>query len=143
MNLRKRQPEDFPAVARLLAAVDLPADGLDRTEGWVIEESQDILGHVAAELTPEVAVIRSLVVAPRAQGRGLARQLMDLAENMANLVPDRDMAAVQIPAAGENVVVTSQFISGGGLLQHHDPVHFKSWIPVRDLRQENQGETSG
>ena len=80
MNLRKRQPEDSPAVARLLAAVDLPADGLDRTEGWVIEEGQDILGHVAVERTPEVAVIRSLVVAPRAQGRGLARQLMDVAE---------------------------------------------------------------
>jgi len=80
MILRKRQPEDCPAVARLLAAVNLPADGLDRTQGWVIEESGDILGHAAVELTPEAAVIRSVAVAPRAQGRGLARQLMDVAE---------------------------------------------------------------
>jgi SAM-dependent methyltransferase len=35
---------------------------------------------VAVELTPEVAVIRSLVVAPGAQGRGLGRQLLDRAE---------------------------------------------------------------
>ena len=80
MKLRKRQPEDCQAVAHLLAAVNLPADGLDRTEGWVIEEGQDILGHVAVERTPEVAVIRSLVVAPRAQGQGLARQLLEVAE---------------------------------------------------------------
>jgi arsenite methyltransferase len=81
MSLRIRRPEDIPQVARLLAAVALPPDGLDRTEGWVIEEGGQILGHVAVELTPEVAVIRSLVVAPGAQGRGLARRLMDLAED--------------------------------------------------------------
>ena len=80
MNLRKRQPEDCPAVALLLAAGDLPADGLERTQGWVIEAGGEIIGHAAVELTPEVAVIRSLVVAARAQGRGLARQLMDAAE---------------------------------------------------------------
>ena len=80
MNLRKRQREDGPAVARLLAAESLPADGLDRTEGWVIEEDQKILGHVAVELTPDVAVLRSLVVDPSIRGRGLARRLMDAAE---------------------------------------------------------------
>ena len=83
MNIRKRQSENSLAIARLLAAVDLPSHGLDRTEGWVVEENQDLLGHVAVELTPEVAVIRSLVVAPHAQGRGLGRQLMDVAEQQA------------------------------------------------------------
>jgi SAM-dependent methyltransferase/N-acetylglutamate synthase-like GNAT family acetyltransferase len=80
MNLRKRQPEDIPAVEQLLTAANLPASGLDRTEGWVFEEDRAILGHVAVERTPDVAVVRSLVVAPRAQGRGLGRRFLDHAE---------------------------------------------------------------
>ena len=83
LNLRKRQSEDCASVAQLLTAANLPASGLERTEGWVIEGNQDILGHVAVELTSEVAVIRSLVVAPRAQGRGLGRKLLELAEAQA------------------------------------------------------------
>lgn len=82
MNSRKRQPEDRKAVERLLKAVDLPSNGLERTEGWVIEENGELLGHVAVELTADVAVIRSLVVAPHAQSRGLARKLMEVAENL-------------------------------------------------------------
>ena len=82
MNIRMRQPEDRPVVDRLLEAAALPSTGLERTEGWVIEENGALLGHVAVELTPEVAVIRSLVVAPQAQGRGLARKLMEVAEKL-------------------------------------------------------------
>lgn len=80
MNIRRRMPDDRLAVDRLLASVFLPSAGLERTEGWVAEEQGEILGHVALERTPDIAVIRSLVVAPQAQGRGLARTLMDLAE---------------------------------------------------------------
>jgi N-acetylglutamate synthase-like GNAT family acetyltransferase len=80
MDLRPRQPEDLPAVARLLEAADLPVSGLERTEGWVIEENQALLGHVAVERTPDVLVIRSLVVAPEARGQNLGRRLLDLAE---------------------------------------------------------------
>jgi arsenite methyltransferase len=80
MSIRKRIPEDFSEVSRLLEAVELPAKGLDRTEGWVIEEDGRIVGHVALELTPDAAVLRSLVVASSHQSRGLARQLMDAAE---------------------------------------------------------------
>ncbi|HWQ07789.1 MAG TPA: arsenite methyltransferase [Holophaga sp.] len=80
MNIRKRRSEDRSSVDRLLEAAGLPACGLDRTEGWVAEARGEVLGHVAVELTPDVAVIRSLVVAPGAQGHGLARQLMEVAE---------------------------------------------------------------
>ena len=80
MSIRRRQPEDRRIVNRLLEAVDLPSCGLERTEGWVVEARGEILGHVAVEVTPDAAVIRSLVVAPEAQGQGLARRLMDLAE---------------------------------------------------------------
>ncbi len=80
MNIRKRTPEDRPTVDRLLQSVALPSAGLERTEGWVAEERGEILGHVALERTPDIAVIRSLAVVPHAQGRGLARMLMDLVE---------------------------------------------------------------
>jgi len=81
MNLRPRIPEDLPQVIRLLESVQLPPDGLDRTEGWVIEEGSRILGHVAAEVRPDAAVLRSLVVSPLFQGQGLGRRLWEEAES--------------------------------------------------------------
>jgi amino-acid N-acetyltransferase len=49
----------------------------------VAEENGRLLGHVALERTGDAAVLRSLVVAPSAQGQGLARRLLGLAENQA------------------------------------------------------------
>jgi amino-acid N-acetyltransferase len=80
MSIRKRTAEDFPAIVPLLEAVHLPSQGLERTEGWVLEQAGQILGHVAIELTPDAAVIRSLVVGAASQGQGLGRQLLDAAE---------------------------------------------------------------
>jgi len=80
MTIRKRTPEDLAAVARLLEAARLPADGLDRTEGWVVLDQGRIAAHVAIELTPDAAVLRSIVVAEDQRGRGLARQLLETAE---------------------------------------------------------------
>jgi AhpD family alkylhydroperoxidase len=67
----------------MLEAADLPSMGLERTEGWVAEENGCLLGHVALERTKDAAVLRSLVVVPSAQGQGLGRLLMDLAEREA------------------------------------------------------------
>jgi len=80
MELRARTPEDLPAVSRLLEAAALPADGLERTEGWVVQLQGRVVAHVALELTPDAAVLRSLVVDPALRGQGLARRLMDAAE---------------------------------------------------------------
>jgi SAM-dependent methyltransferase/N-acetylglutamate synthase-like GNAT family acetyltransferase len=80
MSMRKRTQEDTPAVARLLEAARLPSTGLERTEGWVVEQAGQIVGHVALELTPDAAVLRSLAVQAGHQGRGLARRLMETAE---------------------------------------------------------------
>jgi len=80
MTIRARQPEDLDSVRALLAAADLPSNGLERTEGWVAEANGRLLGHVALERTVDAAVLRSLAVAPSARGQGLARRLMDLAE---------------------------------------------------------------
>jgi arsenite methyltransferase len=80
MSIRKRTPEDLAEVSRLLESVKLPPKGLERTEGWVIEEDGRILGHVALEMTFDAAVLRSLVIDASQQGRGLGRQLLDVAE---------------------------------------------------------------
>lgn len=87
MSIRKRTPEDLSEVSRLLAAVQLPAEGLDRTEGWVAEDAGRIVGHVAIEMTSDAAVLRSLVVDASRQGRGLGRQLMAVAEACAGPRP--------------------------------------------------------
>ena len=83
MNIRERTTEDLESVRSLLAAADLTSEGLERTDGWVAEEDGRLLGHIALEQTGDAAVLRSLAVDPAAQGRGVARSLMELAEGAA------------------------------------------------------------
>jgi len=83
MDIRPRRPEDLDSVRSLLAAADLPVKGLECSQGWVAEEDGRLVGHVALEFAADGALLRSLVVAPAARGRGLARRLMDLAEQEA------------------------------------------------------------
>jgi amino-acid N-acetyltransferase len=83
MNIRERQAEDFEAVRALLEIGGLPAKGLERTKGWVAEENGQIISHIALEEADDAVVLRSLATAPAAQGRGAARQLMDIAETHA------------------------------------------------------------
>lgn len=80
MDIRTRLPDDLDQVRSLLAASDLPSKGLEHTDGWIAEENGRLLGHVALEHTEDAAVLRSLAVVPSAQGQGLGRRLMDLAE---------------------------------------------------------------
>ncbi len=83
MLLRNRLPEDLPAVRTLLAEAALPPDGLEATEGWVIELAGRLVGHVALEPAGPVVVIRSLVVAADQRGAGHGARLMDQAERAA------------------------------------------------------------
>jgi len=80
MRLRKRLPSDQAQVLRLLAAAGLPPDGLDRTEGWVLEMDDTLIGHIAIEPTHDALVIRSLVVDSSHRGKGLGESLMAEAE---------------------------------------------------------------
>jgi N-acetylglutamate synthase-like GNAT family acetyltransferase len=53
---------------------------MSRTKGWVAEENGEIISHIALEEAEGAVVLRSLVTAPAAHGRGAARHLMNLAE---------------------------------------------------------------
>lgn len=83
-NIRQRQPADLKSVEDLLEAAGLPSKGLERTKGWVVEEHGGVVGHIALERTSDAVVLRSLAIVPSAQGRGLARRLMDMAEDAAS-----------------------------------------------------------
>lgn len=83
MNIRARQAKDLEAVRVLLETGGLPSKGLERTRGWIAEENGQILSHIALEEAEGAVVLRSLATAPPAQGRGVARQLMDIAETHA------------------------------------------------------------
>ena len=80
MRIRAREQDDLAEVERLLSAVGLPPDGLDRTRGWVLLEDDRIHGHIALECAGTTTVLRSLVVAKEQQGHGLGRALFDFAE---------------------------------------------------------------
>ncbi|HEV2134330.1 MAG TPA: GNAT family N-acetyltransferase [Terracidiphilus sp.] len=80
MNIRERRVGDLDAVRALLEASGLPFNGIERTRGWVAEESGQIISHIALEEAEGALVLRSLATARAAQGRGIARDLMDLAE---------------------------------------------------------------
>lgn len=80
MNIREREATDLGSVRTLLEAEGLPVTGLDRSRGWVAEEHGEVVSHIAIEETNDAVVLRSLVTASAFQGRGLGRQLMDVAE---------------------------------------------------------------
>lgn len=83
MHIRERRPEDLEKVRGLLETGQLPSKGLERTIGWVAEENGQIISHIALEEADDAVVLRSLATLPAAQGRGAARQLMNIAETHA------------------------------------------------------------
>lgn len=87
MNIRERQPGDLEAVRSLLEANALPFKGIERTRGWVAEEDGEIISHIALEETESAVVLRPLATRTTAQGRGIARRLMELEEAQAGERP--------------------------------------------------------
>ncbi len=79
-------PRDLPVLHELLETVNLPQDGfsehVDRT--LVARADDEIVGSATLEVYGHSALLRSLAVAPSAQGQGLGRKLthdiLDLAQ---------------------------------------------------------------
>jgi amino-acid N-acetyltransferase len=72
-------PQDAGQVKRLLADCGLPADdAVDHIEHFLIARSgDDLAGTVGLELAGTSALLRSLAIAERFRGHGLATQLVD------------------------------------------------------------------
>jgi amino-acid N-acetyltransferase len=79
-SIRCGQPADLAAVAALLQLAKLPIDDLTNAPGlklWVLEMQGELAGAVALEgIGPQDRLLRSLVIAPSRQRRGLARALV-------------------------------------------------------------------
>jgi amino-acid N-acetyltransferase len=79
VTLRRAGPADYDAVAALLRALDLPADGvrdwLDRF--WVGEHSGTVVAVAGMERYGAAGLLRSVAVAPDWQGSGIGRALID------------------------------------------------------------------
>lgn len=75
---------EFEAVIALLRESRLPLDGLDQTARIVVaKDDGQLVGTAALEMYPDGALLRSVAVAPRSQGRGLGRELIEAALRIA------------------------------------------------------------
>jgi amino-acid N-acetyltransferase len=87
-QIEQARPEDAQDVLRLLERNHLPLDGLLDHLATTVVARQDgrIIGSAALEVYAEGALLRSVAVAPEAQGQGLGHELTGAAIRMAEAV---------------------------------------------------------
>jgi amino-acid N-acetyltransferase len=79
------EEEDLPAVRQLLTAAHLPLDGVEAQLPTMVvaRDGSGVVGAAAVELYADGALLRSVVVSPRAQGHGLGHLLTEAALEIA------------------------------------------------------------
>lgn len=97
--LRRASAADTEAVTTCIAAAyadalrdipDLPdvtdgvGDDIVAHQAWVATQDEDIVGFIVFDQVDSAVMIFNLAVSPKAQGAGLARRLIELAEQEAN-----------------------------------------------------------
>ena len=87
-HIEPAQPEDAQDVVHLLARNHLPPDGLlDHLATTVVaRRNGQVIGSAALEVYPDGALLRSVAVAPEAQGQGLGHDLTDAAIRLARAI---------------------------------------------------------
>jgi amino-acid N-acetyltransferase len=86
VDVERASAADVHAIARLLVAADLPADGVrEALEGFVVvRHGSDVIAAAGVERYDAAVLLRSVVVAPQARGHGLgARVVRDRLERAA------------------------------------------------------------
>lgn len=85
LQLVPAMPADLPAVLELLAASNLPRDGLAEhfDAAVVARDGAAVVGSAALELYGEAALLRSVAVAEGLRGQGLGRELTTAALELA------------------------------------------------------------
>lgn len=80
ISLRQATPADWPAIEALLQAGALPLDGaLEHLSTFVVAVSEsEVVGCAGAEPRADVALLRSVAVAPGLQGQGIGMQMVSL-----------------------------------------------------------------
>lgn len=87
--MRESTAADLPAIRVLLTGAGLPTADLDLAADlrfWVEEAGGDMVGVIGLEQRRGAGLLRSLVVAPDHQKRGLGRLLVDTVESHAKSV---------------------------------------------------------
>jgi len=85
MVIQVAEAGDLPAVRRLLETQHLPLDGIDEHVSTMVvaKKGSEVVGAAAVELYADGALLRSVVVDPRARGQGLGHRLSDAALSIA------------------------------------------------------------
>lgn len=86
MNLEPATPDDLPSIRRLLEIESLPANDLTESSldhFLVVREGSSVTAAVGLEVYGDVALLRSLVVAEAARGKGWGAKLAAAAEALA------------------------------------------------------------
>ena len=79
MQIRSAKDSDLSAVERLLAASDLPTDGVrDNFSSFVVaDDNGAITGAIGLEKYGSAALLRSAVVSADSRGSGIGRKLVE------------------------------------------------------------------
>jgi amino-acid N-acetyltransferase len=87
-RIEQARPDDAQDVLRLLERNHLPLDGLLDHLATILVARQNglIVGSAALEVYPDGVLLRSVAVAPEAQGQGLGHELTDAAIRLAEAV---------------------------------------------------------
>ncbi len=87
MSVRRAKPGDLANIRRLLHEAQLPSDDLNEQAldyFLVLENGNSLQGAVGLEHYGDVALLRSLVIANEARGRGFGTELAAAAEKLAS-----------------------------------------------------------
>ena len=84
-SIRKAHPFDYQTVKALLDLYQLPSQDLPtKLDHFLVSiEEQKVIGTVGLELYGPFALVRSLAVRPRLQGKGMGKGLYQAAEQIA------------------------------------------------------------
>ncbi len=103
MTIQPATSDDLDAVRNLLRTVDLPHEDLTfgHLEDFLVAcDSDDLCGVVGLEPCGDVALLRSLAVAPAARGEGLGARLVDAIEDQAHELDIRTLYLLTTTAEG-------------------------------------------
>jgi amino-acid N-acetyltransferase len=95
VTIDRVRPDEIDEVQSLLASHRLPLDGLSDHVATLIVARQEgrVVGSAALEIYRDGALLRSVAVAPSAQGHGLGHDLTEAAVRMAQ---EKGLAAVYL-----------------------------------------------